>query len=108
MRDSEMFQLRLAKDQAVAQADRLKSKLDELLASTAAAGGGGGGGAAAAPSSSRGAAGRAGSGGGGGGVMSAKEAELLSTVANLKAALEKSTAGAVPNTKYMAVSVDDD
>lgn len=37
-------------------------------------------------------------------MVAAREAELLSTIANLKTALEKSTAGSVPNTKYMAVS----
>ena len=35
--------------------------------------------------------------------MSAHEAELMSTVANLKTELEKATASSVPSTKYMAV-----
>ena len=35
--------------------------------------------------------------------MSAREAELMSTVANLKTALEKATASSVPTTKFMAV-----
>jgi hypothetical protein len=39
--------------------------------------------------------------------MSAREAELMSTVANLKTALEKATASSVPTTKYMAVSTAD-
>ena len=37
-------------------------------------------------------------------TVSAREAELLSTIQNLKTALEKSTASSTPTTKYMAVS----
>ena len=95
--DAELFQVRLARDQAESQAARLKARLEELfgqsgadLTSGAAAGGGRRAGAAAASGSSA--------------VMSAREAELTSTVANLKTALEKATASSVPTTKYMAVS----
>lgn len=48
---------------------------------------------------------RGGSGGTGPrGALPAREAELLSTIANLKTALERATASFTPTTKYMAVS----
>ena len=97
-----MFQVRLARDQAEAQAARLKARLEELFGQSGAdvtsatgagpAGGGRRGTGAAATGSN---------------VMSAREAELMSTVANLKTALEKATASSVPTTKYMAVSTAD-
>jgi chromosome segregation ATPase len=52
-----------------------------------------------APGSSRG--GSATGRGGGRAATSAREAELMSTIANMKAALEKGTASTTPTTKYM-------
>ena len=87
--------MRLARDQAEAQASRLKARLEELFGQSGAdittAGAGG------APAR------RALAGSTSSAVMSAREAELMSTVANLKTALEKATASSVPTTKYMAV-----
>jgi hypothetical protein len=41
------------------------------------------------------------------GKVSSREAELLGTVANLKAALEKAMACSTPNTRHMQVSAPD-
>ncbi|GAX75484.1 hypothetical protein CEUSTIGMA_g2927.t1 [Chlamydomonas eustigma] len=86
----ELFQVRLARDVAEAQVARLKSRLDELFGPRAGATGGGASRRVTGSSSSAPA------------LMSAREAELMSTITNLKLALEKATAGTVPNTKYMA------
>lgn len=46
---------------------------------------------------------RSSSGGAGAGKISGREAELLTTVANLKAALERVMSCSTPNTQYMQV-----
>lgn len=106
--DAELFELRLQRDQARTQVNRLKERLTELFGGDAAdlsiplppsarhSG--------AATSTSRTATGRSSSGGGA--VTGAREAELLSTITALKSALEKATASSTPTTKYMAVSGD--
>lgn len=96
MQDAEIFELRLQRDQALAQAKRLRERLHELFGPGADASGSG---TAGAGSSRFAATGR-----GKSNVMSPKEAEMLSTITNLKTALEKATASSTPTTKYMAVS----
>lgn len=95
----ELFEVRLARDQAQAQAKRLKERVDELTAQLAAASGG----ASTSATAKRAATGKAGAAGGAGSVSAAREAELLSTITTLKAALEKAITNTTPTTKYMQV-----
>lgn len=89
--------MKLARDQAESQATRLRARLEELFGQAGAD-------LSSVPPGGRGGASSRAGGSAASGVVSAKEAELMSTVANLKTALEKATAGSVPTTKYMAVS----
>ncbi|KAG1678298.1 hypothetical protein FOA52_013919 [Chlamydomonas sp. UWO 241] len=90
----ELFEARLARDAAVAASARLRARLTDLFGPGAEFGTGAGAGAGGR----RG----AGAGGAGGGLTSAREAELLSAIANLKTALEKASSGSVPSSKYMS------
>ncbi|KAF8064552.1 hypothetical protein HT031_003352 [Scenedesmus sp. PABB004] len=98
--EDDLLELRLQKEQAVAAAARLRRQLSELFDADAGADvgptstDGGGGGRAAGRRSGSGA-------GGGAGKLGAREAELLSTVANLKAALERAMACSTPNSRFM-------
>ncbi|GIL43063.1 hypothetical protein Vafri_829 [Volvox africanus] len=95
-RQEDVLELRLQRDQLQLQVKRLKERLADL--GTAPDG------ATGSVTTRR--AGSSGSrlgmtGPGGGGITSGREAELLSTITNLKAALEKATANSTPTTKYM-------
>lgn len=100
VQDSELFELRLQRDQARTQVSRLKERLADLFGPDAAD--------INLPlppgTTTRTAAGRSSGGGASKGTTSVREAELMSTIHNLKTALEKSTASSTPTTKYMAVS----
>lgn len=93
-RESEAFELRLERDQLQAQVRRLKERLAEVSAEAGEAPGAATG-RRATSTGPRGAAGA-------GTITAAREAELLSTITNLKAALEKANANTTPTTKYMA------
>lgn len=115
-----LFEARLQRDQAQAAAARLRRRLEELFgagaadpsASAPAAAGanpsaaGSGRAAAAAGAAAKGSSGGVGAvSGGGGQKLSGREAELLSTVDNLRAALERAMAGSTPTTRFMQVGV---
>jgi hypothetical protein len=98
---AQLFEARLQRDQAHAAAHRLKLRLEELF-----------GLGAADPGAQPGlqdrqrpqAGGRPrGTGPGGAGRLSAREAELLSTVDNLRAALERAMAGSTPTARFLQV-----
>jgi hypothetical protein len=115
--EQQLFELQLQRDQAQAALGRLRARLDDLFGPGASDPGAarphhqqqqqrprseapGGGGADAPPATAR----RASSGavaGGGGVKLSGREAELLSTVDNLRAALERAMAGSTPTTRFM-------
>eukprot|EP00798_Chlamydomonas_sp_ICE-L_P007851 gene7851-1057_t len=86
--DAEIFTLQLERDQAQATATRLKSRITQLFGSDAA--------------QQSATVGRGGTRTVKGGITPAREAELLSTINNLKVALEKATSASVQTTKYMA------
>ncbi|KAG2499296.1 hypothetical protein HYH03_002874 [Edaphochlamys debaryana] len=87
-REEDVIELRLQRDQLQLQVKRLKDRVAELT------GGEAGSGRRAGSAGAR--PGTAGS------LTSGREAELLSTIANLKAAVEKASANTTPTTKYMA------
>lgn len=104
----ELYEARLARDQAQAQVKRLKERVDDLTAqlqqATGTATGGSGGGASTRRGGKVSGGGSGGGAGAGSGVISAaREAELLSTITSLKAALERATANTTPTSKYMQV-----
>lgn len=90
-REEDVLELRLQRDQLQLQVQRLKERLAEA-----------GGTGQDATGTARRTAGAGGRPGATGSVVPAREAELMSTVINLKAALEKATANTTPTTKYMA------
>ncbi|GLI68958.1 hypothetical protein VaNZ11_013486 [Volvox africanus] len=95
-RQEDVLELRLQRDQLQLQVKRLKERL--AILGTAPDG------ATGSVTTRR--AGSAGArlgvtGTGSSGITSGREAELLSTITNLKAALEKATANSTPTTKYM-------
>lgn len=86
-RDEELFELRLQRDQLAAQAKRLKERLADATAGNAAQGsdaGDGGVGSGTVTAHRRTAAPAGASGRAGGGMTSGREAELMSTITNLK------------------------
>ncbi len=101
----ELFELRLQRDQAQASVRRLRERITELFGPTAVD-------EPQMVSPSAGAK-RSGSGGGvsgGGGIKRQKsaqqrEADLLSTVNQLKSALERAMTSTTPNTRFMQVSL---
>jgi len=104
----QLFELQLQRDQAHAAVQRLRSRLEELFGQGAAdpsaqpAAGRSTKPTAAAGTGKRGGGGTAG-GVGGAAKLSGREAELLSTVDNLRAALERAMAGSTPTTRFMQV-----
>ncbi|GFR41280.1 hypothetical protein Agub_g1955 [Astrephomene gubernaculifera] len=93
-REEDVLELRLQRDQLLIKVKRLEEHVAELKSLAGDAGA-----AAAVGSGSRRVAG---SGRTAGGITPAREAELLSTITNLKAALEKATANTTSTTKFMA------
>jgi hypothetical protein len=111
-READLFELKLQRDQAQLQARRLAERLRDLFGPEASdlslplpPGSTSSG---PLPGSARSTGGATTSGrqalGGAKGVVSAREAELQSTISSLRSALEKTTATSTPTTKYMAVS----